>query len=740
MRKSLSLTLFTSKNNQEAPGMKKLIPAFAAFTTISLVLLFIGFISGAQQFEYPNTKKVDHKDTYHGSSVADPYRWLEDDNSAETAKWVEEQNKVTFAYFEKIPYRAKLKDRLARLTDYPKYSEPFRKGDNFFFYKNEGLQNQSILYIQKGLEGTPEVLIDPNKLAADGTSRLGAFSLSKDGKYAVYGISKAGSDWQEYLVMEIATKKTLTDRLEWIKASGASWHGDGFFYSRYDAPEKGRELSSKNEFQKVYYHRIGTPQSADDLVYEDQVNPERFHSVRVGEDERFAFLSISERGKGKKGNAIYYRDLAKSEKTFTPIIADIGDDSFRVVDNIDDKFLIETDKNAPNSRVFIYDPKNPAEKYWKDILPEKAEPLRGVGTAGGKLFATYLKDVTTRIYVHSLEGKLENEVKLPDLGSARGFGGEKDDKFVFYSFTSFNYPPAIFRYDIATRKSTPFRAANIPDYKPADFETKQVFYNSKDGTRVPMFLVYKKGLKLDGSNPTLLYGYGGFNITTSPGFSPMRLALLEQGFVYASANLRGGGEYGEKWHEAGMKLKKQNVFDDFIAAAEWLIANKYTSREKLAIQGGSNGGLLVGAVMNQRPELFKVAIPQVGVMDMLRFHKFTIGWNWIADYGSSDNPEEFKALYAYSPLHNIRAGVKYPATLITTADHDDRVVPAHSFKYAATLQAKASKDQPALIRIDTKSGHGASSTKKAIEQTADIYSFIFYNLGVTPKYEGLAVR
>src|SRR5262245_38824134 len=712
--------------------MGKLNSIFTALAGMSLGLLIIGFTSGAQQFDYPNTRKVDHVDTYHGTNVADPYRWLEDDNSAETAKWVEEQNKVTFSYLEKISYRAKLKDRLARLYDYPKYSAPFRKGDNFFFSKNEGLQNQSVLYIQKGLEGTPEVLIDPNKFAADGTSRLGAFSLSKDGKYAVYGISKAGSDWQEYLVMETAAKKTLTDRLEWIKASGASWHGDGFFYSRYDAPEKGRELSSKNEFQKVYFHRIGTPQSADELVYEDKDNPQRFHSVRVSEDERYAFLYVSERGKGKKGNALFYRDLAKPEKTFSPIIAEIGDDSFGVVDNIGDKFLIETDKNAPNSRVFLYDPKNPGEKNWKDILPEKAEPLQNAGTAGGKLFASYLKDVTTRVYVYSLDGKLENEVKLPDLGSAGGFGGEKDDKFVFYTFTSFNYPPAIFRYDIATRKSTPFRAANIPEYKPADYETKQVFYKSKDGTRVPMFLVYKKGLKLDGSNPTLLYGYGGFNITTSPSFSPTRLAVLEQGFVYASANMRGGGEYGEKWHEAGTKLKKQNVFDDFIAAAEWLIANKYTSSEKLAIQGGSNGGLLVGAVMNQRPELFKVALPAVGVMDMLRFHKFTIGSSWIADYGSSDNPDEFKAIYAYSPLHNIKEA-KYPATLITTADHDDRVVPAHSFKYAATIQEKQRGSAPVLIRIETKSGHGASSTAKQLEITADTNAFLFYNLGVTPK-------
>jgi prolyl oligopeptidase len=707
-------------------------------TFIALTVSFLVLAAPGQQLDYPKTRKVDHVDTYHGVKVADPYRWLEDDNSAETARWVEEQNKVTFAYLDKIPFRAKIKERLERLYNYPKYFAPFRKGDTFFFYKNDGLQNQNILYVQKGLKGAPEVLIDPNKFSTDGTSRLTIFTLSKDGRYAVYGISKAGSDWQEYSVMEIATKNALSDNLKWIKASGASWYGNGFFYSRYDAPEKGRELSSKNEYQKVYYHRVGTPQSEDELVYEDKANPQRFHSVGVTEDERFAFLYVSERGKGKKGNAVFYRDLSLSQKTFTPIIADIGDNLYGIVDNVVDKFLIRINKNAPNNKVILYDPKNPDEKNWKVILPEKPEPLQGVWTTGGKLFTSYLKDVTTRIYVYSLDGKLENEVRLPGLGSAGGFGGDREDKFVFYTFTSFNYPPTIFRYDIATKKSTLFRSPDIPDFKPTDYETKQVFFNSKDGTRVPMFLVYKKGLKLDGANPTLLFGYGGFNITTAPSFSSLRLALLEQGFVYASANMRGGGEYGEKWHEAGTKLKKQNVFDDFIAAAEWLIATKYTSSEKLAIQGGSNGGLLVGAVINQRPELFKTAIPQVGVMDMLRFHKFTIGWNWIADYGSSDNPEEFKALYAYSPLHNIREGATYPATLITTADHDDRVVPAHSFKYAAMLQEKAAKGNPALIRIDTKSGHGASNTSKAIEQTADIYAFLFFNLGITPNYDRLA--
>jgi prolyl oligopeptidase len=703
--------------------------------SITLTLFALGLLRFAteaqQQFQYPKTRKVDYVDVYHGTKVADPYRWLEDDNSAETKQWVEEQNKVTFGYLEKIPFRTKIKDRLTQLQNYPKYSSPSRRGEYFIFSKNDGLQNQSVLYIQKGLDGKPEVLIDPNKLSEDGTTRLGAFALSKDGKYAAYGISRGGSDWQEYHVMEVASRKTLSDTLKWVKVSGISWQGDGFYYSRYPEPEKGHELSTKNENHQVYFHKVGAAQSEDELVYQDPAHPQRFHGVRTTEDERFAILNISDRGTGKNGNALFYRDLKSGDKTFKPLIAEITNNIFTVVDNVGDKFLIETNKNAPNGRVILIDPKSP-EEGWKDVLPEKPEPLSGVNSAGGKLFATYLKDVADRVYVYSLDGKFENEVKLPGIGSAGGFGGQDDDKFVFYSFTSFNSPPTIYRYDIATKKTSIFRAPEIPGFKAEDYETKQVFYNSKDGTRVPMFLVYKKGLKLDGNNPTLLYAYGGFNITTAPGFSSMRIALLENGFVYASANIRGGGEYGEKWHEAGTKLKKQNVFDDFIAAGEWLIKNKYTSSEKLAIQGGSNGGLLVGAVLNQRPELFKVALPAVGVMDMLRFHKFTIGWNWIADYGSSDNAEEFKALYAYSPLHNIKE-TKYPATLITTADHDDRVVPAHSFKYAATIQEKQRGPAPALIRIETKSGHGASSTAKQIEITADSYAFLFQNLGVTPK-------
>ncbi len=716
--------------------MKKIAPVVALVAAMSLTLATLCPPVNAQGLQYPATKKMDHTDTYFGVKIADPYRWLEDDNSPETAKWVEEQNKVTFGYLEKIPYRAKVKQRLEKLFNYPKYSAPSRRGEYFIFSKNDGLQNQSVLYIQKGLDGTPEVLLDPNKFSTDGTAALGAFSLSKDGKYAGYGISKSGSDWQEYYVMEVAGRKLLADNLKWVKDSGIAWQGDGFYYSRYDAPEAGKELSSKNENHKVYYHKVGTTQAEDELIYEDKANPQRFHNVGTTEDERFAILNVSERGKGLKGNALFFRDRTKSDKAFTPIIATIGNDGFGVVDNVGDKFLLRTDKNAPNGKVVLYDPKNPAESNWKEILPEKPEPLQGTGTAGGKLFASYLKDVTTRAYVYDMDGKLENEVQLPGLGTVGGFGGQKDSTFVFYTFSSFNFPPTIYRYDISTRKSSQFRAPEIPEFSPAQYETKQVFYNSKDGTRVPMFVVHKKGLKLDGTNPTLLYAYGGFNINTPPSFSALRLALLEQGFVYASANIRGGGEYGEKWHEAGTKLKKQNVFDDFIAAAEYLIANKYTSSEKLAIQGGSNGGLLVGAVINQRPELFKAAIPQVGVMDMLRFHKFTIGWNWIADYGSSEKEDEFKALHAYSPLHNLRPGMKYPATLITTADHDDRVVPAHSFKYAATLQEHYRGDNPVLIRIETKSGHGASNTSKALEQTADIYAFLMHTLGVTPKLGG----
>lgn len=679
----------------------------------------------AQNIEYPKTKKIEHTDDYHGVKVSDPYRWLEDDRSEETGEWVKAQNAVTFGYLEKIPFKGKIFQDLEKAYNYPKYSAPSKKGEYFYFYKNDGLQNQAVLYRQKGENGAAEVVLDPNKLSADGTTRLTVFSLSKDGNHAVLGFSKGGSDWQDYQVMDMKNLSMLSDKVEWVKVSGAAWQGDGFYYSRYPKPE-GSALAAKNENHQVFFHKIGTAQSEDKLIFEDADNPQRFHTVGTTEDEQYAVLSVSDRGKGKDGNGLWV--LKKGETKFMPIIEEITDFQYGVVENIGNDFLIETNNNAPNSKVELFETKS---KTWKTILPEKPEPLLGAGVAGGKVFASYSKDVSSRAYVYNIDGKLENEVKLPGLGTASGFGGEKEDTFVFYTYTSFNYPPTIFKYDIASKKSNVFREPEV-SFNPEDYETEQVFYPSKDGTKIPAFITYKKGLQRDGSNPTILYGYGGFNISLTPAFSPTRIPFLDQGGIYVQANLRGGSEYGEKWHEQGMKLKKQNVFDDFIAAAEFLIKEKYTSSEKLAIQGGSNGGLLVGAVMNQRPELFKVAFPAVGVMDMLRFHKFTIGWNWIADYGSSDNAEEFKFLYAYSPLHNIKEGGKYPATMVTTADHDDRVVPAHSFKYAAELQAKAgaSSTNPLLIRIDTNSGHGASNTKKALETQADIYAFLFANMGL----------
>jgi prolyl oligopeptidase len=549
----------------------------------------------------------------------------------------------------------------------------------------------------------------------------------------VVGKSTGGSDWRTYLVLDLVTMKYLPDSLAWIKASGPSWLGDGFYYSRYPAPEKGKELSTKNENQQVYYHKVGTSQEQDQLIYEDAANPQRFNNAGVSEDERYVILNMSDRGKGKQGNALWYFDNNSADKKFKPIINEIGDYNYNLVEVVDGKFIIITNDDAKNRRVLLIDPSNPARSNWKTLIPEKDEQLSGVSYAGGKLFVTYLKDVASHVYVYDLEGKLVREVKLPAIGSTGGFGGWKDDKTIFYSFTSFTFPPTIYKYDIASGKSTVFIKPEIK-FNPDDYVTEQVFYPSKDGTKIPMFIVYKKGLKKNGKNPTYLTGYGGFNISSNPGFSANRIPWLEQGGVYALANLRGGSEYGEKWHQAGMRFNKQNVFDDFIAAGEFLVNKNYTSKDFLAIQGGSNGGLLVGAVMNQRPDLFKVAIPQVGVMDMLRFQKFTIGWNWIAEYGSSDSAADFKNLYGYSPIHNIKSGLNYPATLITTADHDDRVVPAHSFKYTATLQDKYKGDNPVIIRIDTKSGHGASNLVKGLEQTADIYSFIFYNMGLIPKF------
>ncbi|MEQ1909818.1 MAG: prolyl oligopeptidase family serine peptidase [Vicinamibacterales bacterium] len=696
---------------------------------------------------FPETRRDSTIDTYHGVVVPDPYRWLEDDTSSDTAAWVDAQNAVTFAHLESIPFRSALTRRLEQLYDYPKFSQPSRRGSTWFFSKNEGLQNQAVIYVQhgmsvggrtphEGLDQPAEVLLDPNTFSPDGTTKLAIFSVSRDGAMAVYGLSKGGSDWMEYRVLDIATKTPKDDVVSWVKVSDAAWAGDGFFYSRYPAPEPGKELSTKNTHHEVFFHRVGTSQLDDDLVFSDPANPERFHVVSVTEDERFAILSVSDRGKGLNGNALFYRDLATTDRSFKPIVADITQDSFNVVDNIGDRFLVYTDHGAPNGRVFLFDPSTPEEARWADVLPERPEPLESVDTGGGKLFATYLKDVTSRSYVFELDGQLHDEIELPGPGTVTGLGGLRDDVEVFYSFTSFNHPSTIFSYDIGEQRSTLFREPTIPGFRADAYDVTQVFVTSKDGTQVPMFLTHKKGLERTGQNPTLMYGYGGFNITLTPSFSTLLIALLEQGFVYASVNLRGGSEYGERWHEAGTKLQKQNVFDDFIAAAEWLVSNRYTNPSKLSMTGGSNGGLLVGAVMNQRPELFSVAVPQVGVMDMLRFHTFTIGWNWVADYGSSDNADEFAALFAYSPLHNLKAGASYPATLVTTADHDDRVVPAHSFKYAATLQACQGGSEPVLIRIDTKSGHGASNTRKQIASTADVYTFVMHHLGVTPSFSG----
>jgi prolyl oligopeptidase len=694
---------------------------------------FFVLTNASAQYKYPETKKETQTDNYFGTNVADPYRWLEDDNSEATRNWVTEQNRVTFGYLDKIPYRKQWLARLEEINDYPKYSSPSRKNEYFYYSKNNGLQNQSVLYRQKGLDGIPQEVLDPNKFSADGTTSLAAFSLSKDGNFAVVGKSTGGSDWRTFFVMDMNKLKYLPDSLAWVKVSGVSWLGDGFFYSRYPTTGKGKELSTKNENHQVYFHKVGTSQSEDKLVYENPASPLSFHSVFAEEDERFVFLNITDRSKAE-GNALWYYDNNSADKTFKPIVKEAKEYqySFEAIHN--GKFIISTNDGARNQKVVAVDPAHPEKSNWQTIIPEKAENIAGISTAGNKLFVTYIKDVTNRVYVYSLDGKLEREVKLPGLGTVSGFGGEKNDPFVFYTFTSFTFPPTIYKYDIATGKSEVFRKPEVK-FDPESFVTEQVFYPSKDGTKVPMFIVYKKGLKKNGNNPTMLYAYGGFNISTNPSFSPARISWLEQGGIYASANLRGGSEYGEKWHEAGMLLKKQNVFDDFIAAGEYLVAKKYTSPDYLSIYGGSNGGLLVGAVANQRPDLIKVAIPAVGVMDMLRFHKFTIGFNWIAEYGSSEkSAEHFKNLYGYSPMHNISATKNYPATLVTTADHDDRVVPAHSFKYIATLQENYKGKNPVMIRVDVNSGHGASNLKKGLETTADIYSFIFYNMGVTPKF------
>ncbi|MBK7227753.1 MAG: S9 family peptidase [Ignavibacteriales bacterium] len=692
------------------------------------VLLLLMISSNYGQLKYPDTKKVDVVDDYFGTKVADPYRWLEDDNSEETANWVIEQNKVTDEYLSKIPFRDKLKDRFEKLYNFPKYGAPFRAGDKYYFFKNDGLQNQSVMYAKDNLESEAKVFFDPNKLAEDGTISLATFAFSKDGKTFAYATASGGSDWNEYFVMDVESGKKLSDHLKWIKFSGMAWKDNGFFYSRFPEPT-GSELSTKNQFSKVYYHKIGDDQSKDVVIYEDASKPDRGFSAGTTEDERFLIIYFSE---GTSNNGFLVKDLSDPNSKFISIVDDLNN-NYGVVDNIRDKLLVQTDYNASNYKLIMIDPKNPARENWKDVIPEKKDVLQGIQILGGKIVATYMQDAANHAYFYNLDGTLDSEINLPTLGSV-GFSGRRDDNIAFYSFTSFTFPSTTYKLDINTKKSELYQQIEL-DFDFDNYETKQVFYQSKDGTKVPMFIVHKKGLKLDGNNPTYLYSYGGFNISMNPSFSTSRLMFLENGGVYAMPNIRGGGEYGEAWHKAGMLDKKQNVFDDFIAAAEYLIKEGYTSSLKLACAGGSNGGLLIGAVINQRPDLFKVAIPQVGVMDMLRFHKFTIGYYWAVEYGSSDDAEQFKYLYNYSPLHNIKNDLKYPATLVTTADHDDRVVPAHSFKYIATLQEHYNGENPVLIRIETKAGHGAGKpTSKVIEEVADLWGFVFYNLGINPKY------
>ena len=699
-------------------------------TIIFLLVPMLLSVSLFSQIKYPETKKVNQVDEYFGTKVPDPYRWLEDDNSAETKDWVEAENKVTHQYLSSIPFYNKVKSRLEEMWNYAKYSSPFKEGDWYYFYKNDGLQNQSVLYRQKGLTGTPEVFIDPNAMSKDGTAAIGTPAFSKNKKYAVYLEAQAGSDWQIAHVMNVADKQLLNDSVNYIKFSGTSWKGDeGFYYSRYPTPDEKNKLTNQNQNHKVYYHQLGTPQSEDALVYEDKEHPLRTIGAHFSEDEHFLFLSKSE---GTSGSELWIKDMknTSTDNNFKLLIKGFDTES-DFIDNDGDYLLVRTNADAPDYKVVLIDPKNPAKENWKTIIPERKELLESVGTAGHKLFLTYLQDASSKVYQTNYQGNLEREITLPGIGSAAGFSGYADDKELFYTYSSFDYPPAIFRYSIATGQTDLFRKSEVK-INADNYQTVQSFFTSKDGTKVPLFITYKKGLQLNGNNPVLLYGYGGFNIPMTPAFSIFNAFFLEQGGISVIVNLRGGSEYGEAWHKAGMLQNKQNVFDDFIGAAQFLIDKKYTNPSKLAMRGGSNGGLLIGAVMTQRPDLFKVAIPQVGVMDMLRYHKFTIGWAWATEYGRSDNSkEEFENLYKYSPLQNLKPGVKYPATLITTGDHDDRVVPAHSFKFAATLQADNDGTNPTLIRIETKAGHGAGKpTSKQIEEAADIWSFVMYNLGM----------
>ncbi|MGH9495201.1 MAG: prolyl oligopeptidase family serine peptidase [Candidatus Sulfotelmatobacter sp.] len=678
---------------------------------------------------YPKAKTVEQVDDYHGVKVADPYRWLEDTDSADTHTWVEEENKLTFSYLEQIPYRGAIRERLTKLWNFERFTAPEQHGGRYFFEHNSGLQNQNILLVADSLTAEPRVLIDPNTLSADGTVALSGTALTDDGKLMAYGTSASGSDWQEWHVRDVDTGKDLPDLIKWVKFSGASWtkDGKGFYYSRYDEPKEATALRDTVYFQKLYYHKLGTSQGEDKLIYDRPDDKELGFGGGVTDDGKYLVIGVW-KGTSPK-NRFYYKDLTQPDSAVVKLLDDF-DARYQFIDNDGPVFWFQTDLDAPRGRVIAIDTRHPEKANWKTIVPQGADTLEGSTVVSNLFLLSYLKDARTEVRVHDLSGKLVRTVDLPGIGTASGFAGKRSDKETFYAFTSFISPTTIYRYEPATGKSSIFRQPKV-DFDAGKYETKQVFYHSKDGTRVPMFLTYKKGLKLDGQNPTLLYGYGGFDISLTPAFSIPNVVWLEMGGIYAQPNLRGGGEYGEDWHLAGTHGKKQNVFDDFIAAAEWLIANKYTSTPKLAIRGGSNGGLLVGACLTQRPDLFGATLPLVGVMDMLRFQKFTIGWAWTSDYGSSDNAEDFKALYAYSPLHNLKPGTKYPPTLIATADHDDRVVPGHSFKFAATMQSDQAGPAPVLIRVETKAGHGAGKPiSKTIEEMADEWSFVAHNLGM----------
>ncbi|MGC9331632.1 MAG: prolyl oligopeptidase family serine peptidase [Bacteroidales bacterium] len=705
-------------------------------TTILLVLFFFmtscnNDETGKKRWDYPKTKKTDVVDEYFGTEVPDPYRWLENDTSPETKAWVKKQNEVTFSYLESIEFRDEIRKRLKSIWDYPKISAPCHKAGYYFLYKNDGLQNQSVLYYKSKIEDEDKVLLDPNKLSEDGTVALAGISVSDDGKYLAYGISRSGSDWNEYYVKEIESGKVLDDKLEWIKFSGVTWFEDELFYSRYPEPEEGMALSSENKNNKIYHHTLGDDQSKDKLVYEDPEHPDWEFSAVTTDDNKYLIIYVTE---STSGNALYLKDLKNEQSEIQKIIIDFEND-YWVVDHIDGKLYVMTNDDAAKYRLIAIDPDNPEPENRETVIEEKDFVLHSVKYIGGKLIAQYLKDAHSVVKVFDKDGTFLYDVDIPVLGTVYGFGGEKEDTVSFYTVTSFTTPSTVYKYNIQTNTSELYQTSKI-DFDAGKYETRQVFYESKDGTKVPMFIVHKKGIELDGANPTILYGYGGFNISLTPSFSISRLVWLEQGGVYAVANLRGGGEYGEEWHQAGTKMNKQNVFDDFIAAAEYLINKDYTNPDKLAVMGGSNGGLLVGAVINQRPDLFHVAVPSVGVMDMLRYHLFTIGKFWASDYGtSSDSKKMFEYLYAYSPLHNIDSDKDYPAVLVKTADHDDRVVPAHSFKYIATLQEKYEGNNPVMIRIETKAGHGSGKpTEKIIDEYADMYAFIFDNMDITPEF------